>query len=98
MIGAFYEDAIEMPWAAEVAVSAAYAEMPLANKYEHTIEEMIDLQATLSKNEERFCSKIRYRAIRLKIKGKEYLRIHKLISELSPYRFLGVNGFRNRES
>lgn len=97
LIGAYYEDGVEMPWAA-VAVTSAYTGMPQAQKYEHTIEEMIALQATMPKDQEGFV--VRFdQGLRVKIKGKEYLRIHKLISELSPIAFWESmdSGIVNRE-
>jgi RNA ligase len=57
--------------------------LEMAKSYDYTIEQMIALQETLPKDEEGFV--VRYsNGLRVKIKGKEYLRIAKLISSLSP--------------
>lgn len=57
--------------------------MRSAKKYDYTIEQMITLQETMPKDEEGFVVKFS-NGLRLKIKGKEYLRIAKLMSSLSP--------------
>jgi len=60
--------------------------MPEVKIYYHTIEEMIELQKTLPKDEEGFV--VRFESgLRVKIKGHEYLKIHKLISQMSPLSF-----------
>jgi len=60
--------------------------MESAKSYNYTINEMIELQKTLSKDQEGFV--VRFESgLRLKIKGKEYLKIHKIISNLSPISF-----------
>lgn len=60
--------------------------MPLVEEYNHTIEEMIELQKTLPKDEEGFV--VRFESgLRVKIKGEEYLRIHKMISHMTPIAF-----------
>jgi RNA ligase len=57
--------------------------MRCAKTYNYTIEQMIALQETMPKDEEGFV--VRYEnGLRVKIKGKEYLRIAKLMSDLSP--------------
>lgn len=57
--------------------------IPKAKTYNYTIEEMIELQKTLPKDQEGFV--VRFEdGLRVKIKGHEYLRIAKIISELSP--------------
>lgn len=61
-------------------------EMPVVKEYDYTIEEMIELQKTLPKDEEGFV--VRFESgLRVKIKGEEYLRIHKMISHMSPISF-----------
>lgn len=56
--------------------------MPLAPKYELTIEKMIELKDSLSANEEGFI--IRFKnGKRLKIKGTEYLNVHRVLHGLS---------------
>jgi RNA ligase len=60
--------------------------MSLVKEYNHTIEEMIELKKTLPKDEEGFV--VRYESgLRVKIKGDEYCRIHKMISCMSPLSF-----------
>ncbi len=60
--------------------------MPLANKYNFTIEEMVALQKTIPKDKEGFV--VRFKSgFRVKIKGEEYLRIHKMIANMSPLSF-----------
>lgn len=60
--------------------------MSLVEYYAHSIEHMIELQQSLPKDEEGFV--VRFESgLRIKIKGKEYLRIHKLISCMSPLSF-----------
>jgi RNA ligase len=60
--------------------------MPEVKTYHHSIEEMIQLQKTLPKDEEGFVVRFE-NGLRVKIKGEEYLRIHKLISQISPLAF-----------
>lgn len=60
--------------------------LTLAEQFIYGIEEMIELQKTLPKDQEGFV--IRFKSgLRLKIKGHEYLKIHKIISNLSPLSF-----------
>jgi len=60
--------------------------MPLVKEYDHTIEEMIELKKIISKDEEGFV--VRFESgLRVKIKGDEYCRIHKMISCMSPLSF-----------
>lgn len=60
--------------------------IPLAKTYNHTIEEMIELQKVLPKDNEGFV--VRFDSgLRVKIKGEEYLRIAKIISHMSPISF-----------
>lgn len=60
-----------------------YSGMRVAPRYEYTIDQMLAMQDTMPKDEEGFV--IRYEnGLRVKIKGKEYLRIAKLMSDLSP--------------
>lgn len=66
--------------------AASYLNMPLAKSYTHTICQMIELQQTIPKNEEGFV--VRFESgLRVKIKGAEYMRIHKMISQMSPLSF-----------
>ena len=65
---------------------AEFLGMEFAKRYSYTIEEMIALQKTMSKNEEGFV--VRYSSgLRVKIKGDEYMKIAKMISSMSPISF-----------
>ena len=67
----------------ELIGHAKSLKMPLATSFKYTIGEMIDLQKTMPKDQEGFV--VRYKSgLRVKIKGHEYLRVHKIISQLSP--------------
>lgn len=60
--------------------------MPIVEEHDHTIEEMIALQKILPKDEEGFV--VRFESgLRVKIKGHEYMRIHKIIANMSPLSF-----------
>jgi RNA ligase len=60
--------------------------MPCAVQYFHTIEQMIELQKTMPKDEEGFV--VRFESgLRVKIKGEEYMKIAKMISQMSPISF-----------
>ena len=60
--------------------------MPSVEFHNHTIDEMIELQKTLPKDKEGFV--VRFESgMRVKIKGEEYLRIHKMISHMTPLAF-----------
>lgn len=60
--------------------------IPIVEQYDYTIEEMLELQKTIPKDQEGFV--IRFDSgLRIKIKGQEYFRIHKLISQMSPLSF-----------
>jgi RNA ligase len=62
------------------------AGMPYAKEYDYTIEQMIELQKTMPKDEEGFV--VRFESgLRVKIKGHEYMRIAKMISQMSPLSF-----------
>lgn len=82
----------------DVKVAAAYLGMPIVKQYNYTINEMIELQKTMPKDQEGFVVKFR-NGLRVKIKGEEYLKIHKMISNMSPLSFweVMVNGVVNRE-
>lgn len=61
--------------------------IPRAKQYHFkSIKEMVELQETLSKDEEGFVVKLKD-GIRVKIKGKEYLRVHRILSNLTPLNF-----------
>jgi len=58
----------------------------LVEEYDYTIDEMIELQKTLPKDEEGFV--VRFESgLRVKIKGDEYCKIHRLISHMTPLAF-----------
>lgn len=70
----------------ELESLSQHTKMPLVNELKYTIDEMIELQKTLPKDEEGFV--VRFNSgLRVKIKGREYLRVHKLISQISPLSF-----------
>lgn len=58
-------------------------QFPLPIKYYHTIKETIALQKMLSFNEEGFVVRFE-NGLRIKVKGEEYLRIHRAISNATP--------------
>lgn len=72
--------------------------MEKAAAFAYPIEEMIALQKILPKDEEGFV--VRFQSgLRVKIKGHEYLKIHKMISNMSPLSFWESmeNGVVNKE-
>lgn len=57
--------------------------IPIVEQFSHSIDEMIELQKTLPKDKEGFV--VRFpNGLRVKFKGDEYLRIHKLVTMCSP--------------
>ena len=70
-------------------VTAAHSSLSgieLAKKYNYTIQEMIELQKTLPKDQEGFV--VRFQSgLRVKIKGNDYMKIAKMISNMSPISF-----------
>lgn len=56
---------------------------PLVVRYNHTIEEMIQMQKTLPKEREGFVVRFPNR-LRVKIKGDEYMKIHRLLNNMTP--------------
>lgn len=69
-----------------------------AAEYSHSIHKMIELQKTMPKDQEGFVVKYAT-GLRVKIKGEEYLKIHKMISNMTPLSFWESmeNGKVNRE-
>lgn len=63
-------------------LSLAY-DVPIVEKYELTIPEMIELQKTIPKDREGFIVRFS-NGLRIKIKGQEYLRIHKIKDGITP--------------
>lgn len=85
LIGAIEPEGYDLPWTL-LATTAAFAGMDVAKWYDYTIEQMIALQQTLSKDQEGFV--VHYHSgLRVKIKGAEYLKIHKMIANMSPLSF-----------
>jgi len=73
----------------DLEVMSQITGLPIRKDYDYTIDEIIALQKVLSKNEEGFV--IRFdNGLRIKVKGEEYLKIHKIISNLSPLSFWEV--------
>lgn len=66
-----------------------YTQIPLRKEYSYSINEMVELQKTLPKDQEGFVVKFE-NGLRLKIKGEEYLKIHKIVTNLSPLSFWEV--------
>lgn len=60
--------------------------IPRTKTYFYTIDQMIQLQQTMPKDQEGFVIRF-YNCLRVKIKGDEYCKIHKIISNLSPISF-----------
>ena len=57
--------------------------MPLVAKFDHTIQKMIEMQKTLPADKEGFV--VRFKSgLRVKIKGKEYMRMHKILNSITP--------------
>ncbi len=57
--------------------------MEISKKYNYSIDEMIKLQKTLSKDEEGFVVKFENN-LRVKIKGDQYLKLAKIVANISP--------------
>lgn len=57
-----------------------------AEFYEHSIPKMIELQKSLPKDKEGFVVRFE-NGLRVKIKGQEYIKIHKMISHMTPLAF-----------
>lgn len=63
-------------------IAAEYG-FPIAEKFEYSINDMIELQKTLPKDKEGFI--VRFASgLRVKIKGEEYLRLHRVVSGITP--------------
>lgn len=66
----------------EMTRIASYWKMPMAKVYNLTFEEMLQNQKTLSANDEGYV--IRFPdGFRMKIKGEEYVRVHRIVFDLS---------------
>ncbi|UUV46239.1 RNA ligase [Bacillus phage vB_BanS-Thrax2] len=64
-----------------VKEEARWLEMPVAEQYKLTLEKMLEMKKDISANEEGWI--LRYGNKRLKIKGDEYLTVHKITYGLS---------------
>lgn len=86
MLGGFSthtQEEVEWAWLTDTCELIG---MPFVKEYQYTIDEMIALQRTLPKDEEGFV--VRFQGgTRVKIKGNEYMRIAKMISQMSPLSF-----------
>ena len=98
LLAAFDRDTCEEIHPDKVAQYAQIMFMEMAKSYDYTIEQMIALQKTLPKDEEGFVVRFE-NGLRVKIKGEEYLRIAKTISQMSPISFWESmeNGIVKRE-
>lgn len=65
---------------------AYYMNMEMVPRYDYTIEETLIMQKTLPAEKEGFIVKFES-GLRVKIKGEEYLKVHRLISHVSPIHF-----------
>lgn len=72
----------EMPWDWCVAAAATFG-MPTAKVYQHSFDELQSQRATMPYTDEGWV--LRYpNGLRVKMKGADYLRIHKIISCMGP--------------
>ncbi len=83
MLGAYYDDGLEMSYDT-LAMTAQMLDWDIAQRFEYdSLAELVTTAAILPKYEEGFV--IRYsNGHRIKIKGAEYCRIHRLISNVTP--------------
>lgn len=86
MLGAYHTATSKEVDFDSVKIVAESAGMETAKEYFHTIEEMIVLKKTLPKDDEGFVVRFDF-GLRVKIKGDEYMRIAKMISQMSPLSF-----------
>ena len=89
LLGAFFETTIHSHQECNLDgmyMKAARLVFDTPMRYNLTIMEMIELKKTLPKDEEGFVVRFE-NGLRVKIKGDEYLKIHKMISEMSPLSF-----------
>ena len=70
-------------WTYRMLKDYAYdLDMPIAPQYKHSLEELLELKKQLSANEEGFIVRFK-NGKRLKIKGDEYLHVHRLLHGVS---------------
>jgi len=86
LLGAFDRETGEEVAPEQVEKYASMMFMEHAKKYDLTIEQMIQMQKTMPKDQEGFVVRFN-NGLRVKIKGDEYLRIAKMISTMSPISF-----------
>jgi RNA ligase len=86
MLGAYHTHTEKECEIGAVFHQAAQAGMPFAKEYNYTIDQMIALQKTLPKDEEGFVVRFQ-NGLRVKIKGDEYSKIAKMISQMSYLSF-----------
>jgi len=86
VLGAYDRDKLEELTRTQLEIIRMYSGLPLVKVYNYTIEEMIELQKTLPKDKEGFVVRFN-NGLRVKIKGDEYFRIHKIISNMTPLAF-----------
>ena len=76
------ESGKEIPWKA-CKDYAMILEMPIAEQFDYSIEKMLELQKTIPKDNEGFV--VRFgNDFRVKIKGEEYMKMARIISQLAP--------------
>lgn len=86
MLGSYHNATCSEVSPQAVKTMANLIGMPFVKTYGNTIEELIQLQKSLPKDEEGFV--VRFQSgLRVKIKGDEYMRIAKMISQMSPISF-----------
>jgi RNA ligase len=92
LLGVYHtESQQEVVWDGQYGQSGSWGRfqstgMELPKQYNYTIEEMIELKKSLPKDDEGFV--VRFESgLRVKIKGDEYMRIAKMISQMSPLSF-----------
>lgn len=66
-----------------VEITSVYTGMPLVDKYNMTIEQCLEMQDKIPKLQEGWVVRFE-NGLRVKIKGTEYMKIAKIISQLSP--------------
>lgn len=82
----------------DISKTAVVINMPGAHSHDLSIEEMIAMQKTLPKDKEGFV--VRFQSgLRVKIKGEAYMKIHKMIANMSPLSFWEsmIHGIVNTE-
>lgn len=80
----------------ELEMVASLFGIPLAERFNLTIEEMLEVKKTLDGNKEGFI--VCYRdGFRMKIKGDEYVRRHKILTNLSDKTILEIWEHNNKE-